>query len=88
MRARTPPVACTLEWSQLSCSLVDPKSSDVKRLLSSLHGAAQPGRLLALMGSSGAGKTTLLNALAGQLPRSNKLKLVGRLTVNGQPLSV
>lgn len=50
------------------CSLVNPKSGEESRkLLDKLHGVAQPGRLLALMGSSGAGKTTLLNALAGQV---------------------
>jgi len=49
-------------------SLVNPKSGEESRkLLDNLHGSAQPGRLLALMGSSGAGKTTLLNALSGQV---------------------
>ncbi|XP_063531228.1 protein white [Cydia strobilella] len=34
-----------------------------KQLLKNVNGAAYPGELLALMGSSGAGKTTLLNTL-------------------------
>jgi ABC-type multidrug transport system ATPase subunit len=56
------------QFGLCGCSLVDPKSGqESRKLLDKLHGSAQPGRLLALMGSSGAGKTTLLNALSGQV---------------------
>jgi putative ABC transport system ATP-binding protein len=41
----------------------------------------QPGRMLAVTGSSGAGKTTLLRTLAGLLRPQN-----GSVTVNGEPL--
>ena len=37
------------------------------------------------MGPSGSGKTTLLNALAGQVPQSQRLQLAGSITVNGVP---
>ena len=36
------------------------------------------------MGPSGSGKTTLLNALAGQVPRQERMDLSGTVTVNGK----
>jgi ABC-type multidrug transport system ATPase subunit len=36
-----------------------------KRLLNGLHGFAEPGRIMAIMGPSGSGKSTLLDSLAG-----------------------
>ena len=42
--------------------------------------AAQPGSMLALMGSSGAGKTTLLDVIAG---RKNTGIITGEIKLNG-----
>lgn len=48
-----------------------------------VNGAAYPGELLALMGSSGAGKTTLLNTLTFRSAR--KLDVTGMRAINGEP---
>lgn len=48
-----------------------------------VNGAAYPGELLALMGSSGAGKTTLLNTLTFRTP--NGVVSSGTRALNGQP---
>ncbi|EPS43861.1 hypothetical protein H072_2160 [Dactylellina haptotyla CBS 200.50] len=51
-----------------------------KQILTSVHGAVNPGQVMAIMGSSGAGKTTFLDILA----RKNKRGLVGgKILVNG-----
>lgn len=50
-----------------------------------VYGAAYPGELLAILGSSGAGKTTLLNALTF---RSTKgVQITGLRCINGYPVS-
>lgn len=51
-----------------------------KQLLHNITSAAQPGRMLALMGSSGAGKTTLLDVIAG---RKNTGVTTGEVKLNG-----
>lgn len=48
-----------------------------------VNGAAYPGELLALMGSSGAGKTTLLNTLTFRTPHG--VVSSGTRALNGQP---
>jgi ABC-type multidrug transport system ATPase subunit len=48
-----------------------------------VNGAAYPGELLAMMGSSGAGKTTLLNTLTFRSGR--KLDVTGMRAINGEP---
>lgn len=67
-----------LSWKDLTLSL----DSGVE-LLHNASGVVQPGRLLALMGSSGAGKTTLLNTL---FQRMNAGHMSGSLMVDGGPL--
>ncbi|KAI8435268.1 hypothetical protein MSG28_003607 [Choristoneura fumiferana] len=54
-----------------------------KQLLKSVNGAAYPGELLAIMGSSGAGKTTLLNTLTFRTPSG--VVSSGTRALNGQP---
>ncbi|VVD00448.1 unnamed protein product [Leptidea sinapis] len=54
-----------------------------KQLLRNVNGAAYPGELLAIMGSSGAGKTTLLNALTFRTPSG--VVSSGTRALNGQP---
>ncbi|CAI5533228.1 unnamed protein product [Closterium sp. Naga37s-1] len=76
-----------LEWSDITCQLLDKKGDEVKKLLDGLNGSARSGRLLAIMGPSGSGKTTLLNTLAGQLPKSSKIALYGSIRANGIPIA-
>ncbi|CAH2074508.1 unnamed protein product, partial [Iphiclides podalirius] len=54
-----------------------------KQLLRNVNGAAYPGELLAIMGSSGAGKTTLLNTLTFRTPSG--VVSSGTRALNGQP---
>ncbi|KAJ9140845.1 hypothetical protein P3X46_031442 [Hevea brasiliensis] len=80
-------VPVTIRWSNITCSLSDKSSKQVRFLLKNVSGEAKPGRLLAIMGPSGSGKTTLLNVLAGQLMASPRVHLSGLLEVNGRPTS-
>ena len=59
-----------------------PVPSGTRRLLSSVYGYVQPGKLTALMGASGAGKTTLLDVLAA---RKNIGIIAGDILVDGAP---
>ncbi|XP_068641030.1 ABC transporter G family member 7 [Aristolochia californica] len=77
----------SIRWSNITCSLDDKSGKTVRFLLKDVSGEAKAGKLLAIMGPSGSGKTTLLNVLAGQLAASPRLRLRGRLYVNGQPKS-
>lgn len=59
-----------------------PVPSGTRRLLNSVYGYVQPGKLTALMGASGAGKTTLLDVLAA---RKNIGVIAGDILVDGAP---
>ncbi|KAJ5702593.1 hypothetical protein N7488_010141 [Penicillium malachiteum] len=59
-----------------------PVPSGTRRLLNSVYGYVQPGKLTALMGASGAGKTTLLDVLAS---RKNIGVVTGGILVDGKP---
>ena len=74
-----------LAWSNVTMTLRDKKTGAVtRRLLSECSGEAKAGRLVAIMGPSGAGKSSLLNALAGQVPKSKRVRLTGSLAANGR----
>ena len=53
------PVAATFSWREVM--VTNPKTGD--KIVDNAAGEAEPGSLLAILGSSGAGKTSLLNAL-------------------------
>jgi ABC-type transport system involved in cytochrome bd biosynthesis fused ATPase/permease subunit len=54
-----------LAWEDLRVMLPNFGKGPTKRLLNGLHGFAEPGRIMAIMGPSGSGKSTLLDSLAG-----------------------
>ncbi|VAH25168.1 unnamed protein product [Triticum turgidum subsp. durum] len=56
-----------------------------RKLLRSVTGELQPGRVTAVMGPSGAGKTTFLNAVAGKV---TGYQVTGSVLVNGAPGSI
>jgi ABC-type transporter Mla maintaining outer membrane lipid asymmetry ATPase subunit MlaF len=49
-----------IEWHDVNFSVPDRSTGQQKRILTDMHGLAQPGRLLVIMGPSGAGKSTLV----------------------------
>ncbi|KAJ5089116.1 hypothetical protein N7532_007800 [Penicillium argentinense] len=65
-------------WEDVSYEV--PVPSGTRRLLNSVYGYVQPGKLTALMGASGAGKTTLLDVLAA---RKNIGVITGDILVDG-----
>ncbi|GMR39882.1 hypothetical protein PMAYCL1PPCAC_10077, partial [Pristionchus mayeri] len=65
-----------------STTLIDiEKKPEQKWILNEVFGVAQPGEVLAIMGSSGAGKTTLLNILAHR--NTKGIEVEGAIKVNG-----
>ncbi|KAJ5850712.1 hypothetical protein N7455_010568 [Penicillium solitum] len=67
-------------WEDVSYEV--PVPSGTRRLLNSVYGYVEPGKLTALMGASGAGKTTLLDVLAA---RKNIGVVTGDIFVDGKP---
>ncbi|GKY91354.1 hypothetical protein MPSEU_000107600 [Mayamaea pseudoterrestris] len=77
-----------LEFSNIQLQLDQGRRKGSKTILDgSIHGRAQPGRMLAIMGPSGAGKSTLLHALSGRIKYSSKLQLQGSRIVNQQAVT-
>ncbi len=58
-------------------------SGKAQQILNNVSGAAEPGKLLAIMGASGAGKSTLMDALAGRLNR-NRYDVTGSVKFSRQ----
>lgn len=70
-------------WKNLNYTVKTPQGD--RRLLDNVQGWVEPGKLVALMGSSGAGKTTLLDVLA---QRKTEGTIEGSILVDGRPLSM
>ncbi|KAJ5688909.1 hypothetical protein N7462_003301 [Penicillium macrosclerotiorum] len=66
-------------WEDVSYEV--PVPSGTRKLLNSVYGYVEPGKLTALMGASGAGKTTLLDVLAA---RKNIGVVSGDILVDGK----
>lgn len=71
-----------LEWRNVSVAV--PHGTGHKKILSSVCGSAESGRLMALMGPSGCGKTTFLNVLRGYVPYNYKTN--GDILLDGRSL--
>ncbi|XP_021894239.1 ABC transporter G family member 15-like [Carica papaya] len=71
-----------LVWTDLTVVLPNFGQGPTKRLLQGLHGYAEPGRIMAIMGPSGSGKSTLLDSLAGRLSRN--VIMTGNVLFNGK----
>ena len=75
----------SITWEELEYTVKIPGEdgkplSGSKKILNSITSAAQPSRMLALMGASGAGKTTLLDVIAG---RKSGGEMKGTIKLNG-----
>jgi ABC-type multidrug transport system ATPase subunit/ABC-type multidrug transport system permease subunit len=71
----------SLTWKNLSYRVKDGKKTiDV---LKGVSGFANPGELLAVMGSSGSGKTSLLSILSNQIFTQTNVEISGSIEVNG-----
>ena len=55
-----------------------------KQILKNIHGSAEPGRLIAIMGPTGSGKTSLLNVLAARTLASGAASLSGEILIDGK----
>nr|QEO19117.1 white [Mesovelia mulsanti] len=75
----------TAEWASQRTQRVQQRSSGRKHILDRVTGAAYPGELLAIMGSSGAGKTTLLNTL--MFRSASNVNVSGIRALNGIPVN-
>ena len=74
-----------LSWENISYTVKSKLGTE--QILKDLSGFANPGEILAIMGSSGAGKTTLLNVLAGRTRSSDRQVLSGGIYANGVSIS-
>ncbi|KAI9763697.1 MAG: hypothetical protein M1840_009170 [Geoglossum simile] len=69
-------------WKNVSVTVKDRKTKDLKKILSKVDGCVKAGELLAIMGPSGSGKTTLLNVLAHR-EASSGASVDGEIYVDG-----
>jgi ABC-type multidrug transport system ATPase subunit len=72
----------TLSWKDLSYS-IHTGAGTQKHILKNIHGQAEPGRLIAIMGPTGSGKTSLLNLLAARTLSCSGAEMSGEILVNG-----
>lgn len=75
----------SLAWKDLTYSASTGK--ETSHILKGVSGFANPGELLAIMGSSGSGKTSLVSILSNQLIPHKNVKITGKVLVNDQDIS-
>lgn len=73
-------IKLTLEWTNLSYSHTS--HNHTTEILKNLSGFANPGQILAIMGSSGSGKTSLLSILSKQIIPQRNIKIAGKVSIN------
>lgn len=71
-----------LRWTNV-CYKTCGIKGEKKTIIHTMSGHAEPGEMLAIMGTSGAGKSTLLDILSGRLISSN---LSGQILANDRPI--
>jgi ABC-type multidrug transport system ATPase subunit len=71
-------------WSRVEGENSSSAKRQHRQLLHNVHGSAEPGTSLAIMGPSGAGKTTMLDILSF---RQSKGSIHGKIEFNGTPAS-
>ncbi|KAI5387967.1 ABC transporter G family member 15 [Lathyrus oleraceus] len=71
-----------LAWEDLRVIIPNFGKGPTKKILNGLHGFAEPGKIMAIMGPSGSGKSTLLDTLAGRL--SKNVVMTGNVLLNGK----
>ena len=71
-----------LSWEDLSYSIETEAST--RMILKPSTGHANPGEILAIMGSSGSGKTTLLSLISNQAFLSKNITSTGSVMMNGE----
>jgi len=79
-----------LTWQDITFkvkSAIAPDAQGFTELIHGVAGVAEPGQVLAIMGSSGAGKTTLLNILSDRLTKPKNTKVTGCVFANGQAIT-
>ena len=64
-----------------------PELGENSALLSDVSGSVEPGKILAVMGSSGVGKTTLLKTLSGQHDPTKSTFVSGQVMVDNRVTS-
>jgi ABC-type multidrug transport system ATPase subunit len=73
-------------WRDISYSIRVGSGKNIKekQILKNIHGSAEPGRLIAIMGPTGSGKTSLLNVLAARTLASGTASLSGEILIDGK----
>jgi len=78
-----------LTWENVKLSIkqqVGRKKTVTTEILKGVNGSAEPGELLAVMGTSGAGKTCLINVLNGWVKPNKTRQITGEIKANGVPI--
>ena len=73
-------ISISLTWKDLTYTVQQDKQSI--QILKGVSGFANPGEMLAIMGSSGSGKTILLSMLSNQLIPQHNVKVSGSVEIN------
>lgn len=70
-----------LKWENLNYTVNE--NGKLNKVLKGVSGFANPGEILAVMGSSGSGKTSLLSILSNKIFTQRNVKISGSIEVNG-----
>lgn len=77
-------ILVSLSWEEVIYTVKT--QNGMSNILKGVSGFANPGQLLAIMGSSGSGKTTLLSILSNQVIPNRNVKISGSVKINGEDI--